>query len=198
MQFLFEDRARKVMNVCRLAGLFRDSSSLCLGKWPFFSLPQWPFQSLGENITVISLVFQPGYTGICMLTHTHTQTFWQEGQENREEGGVFTMVCHSKIHTSRQFLSTVTSIKHFPLLAEDEYRPWLGRPNRSSFLAFGCQKIIIIHVSFTWHWSRYKLPHANYGKMRCSSFPYASLLRFPPSCPCQWLRHKSVLILTTV
>lgn len=40
--------------------------------------------------------------------------------------------------TSRQFLSTLASARPLFAMKEDEYKPWEGRPNRSSFLALGC------------------------------------------------------------
>lgn len=44
--------------------------------------------------------------------------------------------------TSRQFLSMLASARPLVAMYEEEYKPCEGRPNRSSFLAFGCEKRI--------------------------------------------------------
>lgn len=42
------------------------------------------------------------------------------------------------LFTSRQFLSMLVSAMPLVAMYEEEYKPWEGRPNRSSFLALGC------------------------------------------------------------
>lgn len=43
-----------------------------------------------------------------------------------------------------------------PLLAEDEYRPWLGRPNRSSLRAFGWKATKVFWVNNILRWGMKK------------------------------------------